>query len=937
MLSIKQKIIIGLIVIVIILIILTLYLLYFKTNVKSKKNNAVKENFYNKNMVVMGVNSSTNIYYANQNIKTSPNWTQIPGGLSNVSYSNGQAYGVNSVGNIFYNADYTSSNWIKVPGGLSQVSFDGYNMIVMGVNSSGNIYYANRNITSSPNWTQVGGVLTNLSYSNGQVYGVNSAGNIYYNANYTSSNWVQVPGRLSQVSFDGYNMIVMGVIGVIGVNRSGNVYYANQNITTSPNWTQLGGILSNLSYTNGQLYGVNSAGNIYYNSNYISNNWVQVQGGLSQVSFEDCTPNETQLGYWECKSQREYDKISLPIGTVIRYGNSPNAAYVQKTITSSSEFIISNSFFGRDPIYGFVKNLYVFVPFTQAQLSARRSGYWVLQSQAEGANITLPIGTIVRYGDTCFGSYVEKTITSSSQFTINNTFFGRDPVPKSAKYLYVFAYSQSTTDNPISNNIYQLKNINSNKCLYNNADGRFSTSSCDSNYNDQQWKFIPIDINKNIFQLQSKNSNNCFYNNADGRFSIAGCNSNYNDQHWKFIPIDISNNIYQLQSINSINCLYNNADGRFSISGCNSNNNDQHWKLMEITTPPPAPAPPPPAPRPTPAPPASAQPPNTKLAEVPEGNRTYSSVFANEPKGTGHARSTINSPQAWSSSAKTPGDFMIINLPAVSSVSGIAVQGRKDYKQYVTKITCNIVNNDGSETPIDNGRTYNTNLTSAPDPISYILFSNPVNAKSIKIICTEFIDWISLRADILLNTNPAPVAPPVTAQPPTSPLTTLYSTIPTSPSTILYSTIPTSPSTTLYNQQTSYNEQPLDQSNLEQPYFDQPYFNQPYFDQPYMRKPYMQQPYMQQPIMNPYMQQPYMQQPIMQQPNVEKPNIIKSSEFDISNNQDNLNDFMAKNTLLGSNLYISPMNSTGINDIKNKKQYGSSKISSSFFPIVKLS
>jgi hypothetical protein len=36
-------------------------------------------------MVVMGVNSAGNIYYADKNITTSPNWTQVPGGLSNLS------------------------------------------------------------------------------------------------------------------------------------------------------------------------------------------------------------------------------------------------------------------------------------------------------------------------------------------------------------------------------------------------------------------------------------------------------------------------------------------------------------------------------------------------------------------------------------------------------------------------------------------------------------------------------------------------------------------------------------------------------------------------------------------------------------------------------------------------------------------------------------
>ena len=154
--------------------------------------------------IVMGVNSGDNIYFANQNVSSNPNWTQVPGGLSWISYSNKQSYGVNSGGNIYYSNDYTRPNWVQVPGGLVQVSFDGYNMIVMGVNSGGNIYYANQNITRNPNWTQLPGSLTNISYSNKQIYGVNSAGNIYYASDYTRGNWVQIPGGLKQVSFDAY-------------------------------------------------------------------------------------------------------------------------------------------------------------------------------------------------------------------------------------------------------------------------------------------------------------------------------------------------------------------------------------------------------------------------------------------------------------------------------------------------------------------------------------------------------------------------------------------------------------------------------------------------------------------------------------------------------------------------------------------------------------
>jgi hypothetical protein len=43
---------------------------------------------------------------------------------------------------------------------------------------------------------------------------------------------------------------------------------------------------------------------------------------------------------------------------------------------------------------------------------------------------------------------------------------------------------------------------------------------------------------------------------------------------------------------------------------------------------------------------------------------------------------------------------------------------------------------------------------------------------------------------------------------------------------------------------------------------------------------------------------------------------------------------MAKNTLIGSNLYISPINSTYLDN--NKKMQGKSNIYSRFNPIVKL-
>ena len=106
--------------------------------------------------------------------------------------------------------------------------------------------------------------------------------------------------------------------------------------------------------------------------------------------------------------------------------------------------------------------------------------------------------------------------------------------------------------------------------------------------------------------------------------------------------------------------------------------------------------------------------------------------------------------------------------------------------------------------------------------------------------------------------------------------------------------------------------------------------------------------------------QPTSTQPISTQPTPTMPNITTSiptiTQIPITNNYDdynigmmlkgmnnkhNLNDFIAKNTLLGNNLYISPMNQTGIvgdnheNDIF-KKTKKNKIIDSTFTPMIQL-
>merc|ERR1712054_333275 len=75
---------------------------------------------------------------------------------------------------------------------------------------------------------------------------------------------------------------------------------------------------------------------------------------------------------------------------------------------------------------------------------------------------------------------------------------------------------------------------------------------------------------------------------------------------------------------------------------------------------------------------------------MPEASRTYSSVWNSDATGSGHARSTLDSAQAWSAQTNQAGEWMMIDLGTVHTVTGVTTQGRAASQwdnQYVTSFT----------------------------------------------------------------------------------------------------------------------------------------------------------------------------------------------------------------------------------------------------------
>merc|ERR1719181_2574095 len=134
-------------------------------------------------------------------------------------------------------------------------------------------------------------------------------------------------------------------------------------------------------------------------------------------------------------------------------------------------------------------------------------------------------------------------------------------------------------------------------------------------------------------------------------------------------------------------------------------------------------------------------------AGVPENKRTYSSIWSNEKIGTGHARSTINSPQGWSAQHNKANQWMQMDLGQPQLVAGTVIQPRADAGQYVTKYTIS-TSLDGKSWTAQPGEY----IGNSKD-IMENRFSNGarVHARYVRLYVKSWNSHISLRADTLID------------------------------------------------------------------------------------------------------------------------------------------------------------------------------------------
>jgi len=159
--------------------------------------------------ILMCITPDLELYYADTNTPTDPNWTLIENvNAYMLSLSNNQVYIIDRTqSKLLYCENYKSNNYnnINIPSNsqiIDCVTFDGHNNILMILCHNENnsyMYYADSNVTTNPNWTLAYMPINNgiidipigVYLSNTRVIVLCYSSYIYYNSSYKSNNWVQ--------------------------------------------------------------------------------------------------------------------------------------------------------------------------------------------------------------------------------------------------------------------------------------------------------------------------------------------------------------------------------------------------------------------------------------------------------------------------------------------------------------------------------------------------------------------------------------------------------------------------------------------------------------------------------------------------------------------------------------------------------------------------
>ena len=128
-----------------------------------------------------------------------------------------------------------------------------------------------------------------------------------------------------------------------------------------------------------------------------------------------------------------------------------------------------------------------------------------------------------------------------------------------------------------------------------------------------------------------------------------------------------------------------------------------------------------------------------------ENWRSYSSIWNNDARGTGHATSMLDSVQAWSAAHATAGEWVQMDLGKTTCLTGALTQRRAGSAQRVTSYKISYSTDGDSFTelnPVFSGNVAND------DNIVKNRFQG-VQARYVRLIVQTWEEHISMRAGLI--------------------------------------------------------------------------------------------------------------------------------------------------------------------------------------------
>lgn len=114
-----------------------------------------------------------------------------------------------------------------------------------------------------------------------------------------------------------------------------------------------------------------------------------------------------------------------------------------------------------------------------------------------------------------------------------------------------------------------------------------------------------------------------------------------------------------------------------------------------------------------------------------------------------HNQGYLNSPVAWAAHVNTAGTVWYqMDTGKITTIYGVAIQGRQDADQWVTSFTVKYIEN-GQLKPVDKNAVFVGNTDR--DTVKKVMFATPVNARYIRIYPKTYTGHMSLRAGLLIK------------------------------------------------------------------------------------------------------------------------------------------------------------------------------------------